>query len=45
VDGVLDDHVRVPYVLPPERLEEAVARLATAAHDATGGPPDRTAYV
>jgi DNA-binding transcriptional MocR family regulator len=45
VDGVLDDHLRVPYVLPPERLEEAVARLATAAHDATEGPPARPAYV
>jgi DNA-binding transcriptional MocR family regulator len=45
VDGVLDDHVRVPYVLPPERLEEAVARLAASGHDATEAPPARPAYV
>jgi DNA-binding transcriptional MocR family regulator len=45
VDGVLDDHVRVPYVLAPERLEEAVARLAAAGRDAAGTSPGRLAYV
>jgi DNA-binding transcriptional MocR family regulator len=45
VDGVLDDHVRVPYVLPPERLREAVARLAAASADAGAAPPPRPAYV
>jgi DNA-binding transcriptional MocR family regulator len=45
VDGVLDDHVRVPYVLPPERLREAVSRLALARHDADTVPLARPAYV
>jgi DNA-binding transcriptional MocR family regulator len=33
VDGVLDDHLRVPYVLPPEVLRDAVSRLADARGD------------
>jgi hypothetical protein len=32
-------------VLPPERLDEAAARLAAARHDAPGAFPGRPAYV
>ncbi len=45
VDGVLDDHVRVPYVLPPALLEESAARLSAAAHDADTTHVTRRAYV
>ena len=45
VDGVLDDHVRVPYVLPPNRLREAATRLARATEDAAANQPTRRAYV
>jgi DNA-binding transcriptional MocR family regulator len=45
LDGILDDHLRVPYVLPPERLRDAVARLARARHAAHAAPPPRRAYV
>lgn len=45
VDGVLDDHLRVPYVLPPERLREAAARLARAERDAPSDQPSRPAFV
>jgi DNA-binding transcriptional MocR family regulator len=45
VDGVLDDHMRVPYVLPPDRLREAAARLASARHDADAAHPVPRAYV
>jgi DNA-binding transcriptional MocR family regulator len=45
VDGVLDDHLRVPYVLPPERLREAVSRLALARRDADAAHPAPRAYV
>jgi DNA-binding transcriptional MocR family regulator len=45
VDGVLDDHLRVPYVLPPPRLREAAARLAAARHDADTLTLSRPAYV
>jgi DNA-binding transcriptional MocR family regulator len=45
VDGVLDDHLRVPYVLPPELLREAVVRLARAQHDAPTAQPPRPAFV
>jgi DNA-binding transcriptional MocR family regulator len=45
VDGVLDDHVRVPYVLPPERLREAATRLALAYRDADGAQVTQRAYV
>jgi DNA-binding transcriptional MocR family regulator len=45
VDGVLDDHLRVPYVLPPEELREAVARLAAARSGAATAQPPRPAYV
>jgi aspartate/methionine/tyrosine aminotransferase len=45
VDGVLDDHLRVPYILPPERLREAAARLARAQRDADGLGLSRPAYV
>jgi DNA-binding transcriptional MocR family regulator len=45
VDGVLDDHLRVPYVLPPDRLREAAVRLARAQHDADTAGLSRPAYV
>ncbi|GAA4633500.1 PLP-dependent aminotransferase family protein [Actinoallomurus vinaceus] len=45
VDGVLDDHVRVPYVLPPEVLRDAVSRLAAACREAAGAQPPRPAFV
>ncbi len=45
VDGVLDDHVRVPYVLPPDRLQEAAARLARTVDDAEVAQPARRSYV
>jgi DNA-binding transcriptional MocR family regulator len=45
VDGVLDDHLRVPYILPPERLREAATRLALSQHDADAVGLSRPAYV
>lgn len=45
VDGVLDDHLRVPYVLPPEVLRDAVSRLAAACRDAAGAQQARPAFV
>ena len=45
VDGVLDDHLRVPYVLPPDRLREAAARLSRAQQDADTAGLSRPAYV
>ncbi|MEV5749387.1 PLP-dependent aminotransferase family protein [Actinoallomurus sp. NPDC052308] len=45
VDGVLDDHLRVPYVLPPEVLRDAVSRLAAAAREAVGAQPPPPAFV
>lgn len=45
VDGVLDDHLRVPYVLPPEHLREAAARLALAQRDAPTAQPPRPTFV
>ena len=30
VDGTLDRHLRLPFTQPPDRLEEAVRRLAAA---------------
>jgi DNA-binding transcriptional MocR family regulator len=45
VDGVLDDRLRVPYVLPPDRLREAAARLATASRDAEATPLSPRTYV
>ncbi len=45
VDGILDDHLRVPYVLPPERLREAVERLARARQDTGAAHLTRHAYV
>jgi DNA-binding transcriptional MocR family regulator len=43
-DGILDDHLRVPYVLPPDRLRAAVSRLALARRDA-GAHLVRRAFV
>jgi DNA-binding transcriptional MocR family regulator len=45
VDGVLDDHLRVPYILPPGELREAVTRLAAARSGASGAQPPRPAWV
>ncbi|GAA2452805.1 PLP-dependent aminotransferase family protein [Actinomadura vinacea] len=46
-DGVLEDRVRLPYVLPPETLREAVDRLAAAYEEVRSAPPPRPlpAYV
>ena len=33
IDGTLERFLRLPFVLPPATLREAVARLATAAAD------------
>jgi aspartate/methionine/tyrosine aminotransferase len=46
-DGVLEDYVRIPYVLPPGTLREAVDRLARAFADVQSAPPARAlpAYV
>ncbi len=45
VDGVLDDHLRVPFVLPPETLRDAADRLAAACRDAAAAPPPRRTFV
>ncbi|MCO5999299.1 MocR-like transcription factor YczR [Actinoallomurus rhizosphaericola] len=45
VDGVLDDHLRLPYVLSPETLRDAVSRLAAASREAAGAPRPRPAFV
>ncbi|GAA0370122.1 PLP-dependent aminotransferase family protein [Actinoallomurus spadix] len=45
VDGVLDDHLRVPYVLPPEVLRDAVSRLAAASREAARAPRPPMAFV
>ncbi|GAA4227097.1 PLP-dependent aminotransferase family protein [Actinomadura meridiana] len=41
VDGVLEDYVRLPYVLPPATLRAAVDRLALASQQAETAPPPR----
>jgi DNA-binding transcriptional MocR family regulator len=47
VDGVLEDYVRLPYVLPAPVLREAVERLAPAYRAVADAPPPRPlpAYV
>ncbi|MFI0408490.1 PLP-dependent aminotransferase family protein [Actinomadura sp. 3N508] len=47
VDGVLEDYVRLPFVLPPETLRPAVERLALAFREAEAAPAARQlpAYV
>ncbi|TDC66145.1 PLP-dependent aminotransferase family protein [Actinomadura sp. GC306] len=47
VDGVLEDYVRLPYVLPPDTLRTAVERLALAHREAESAPAARSlpAYV
>ncbi|MFG2089998.1 MULTISPECIES: PLP-dependent aminotransferase family protein [unclassified Spirillospora] len=47
VDGVLEDYVRLPYVLPPDTLRLAVERLAQAYREAESAPAGRLlpAYV
>ncbi|WP_067488219.1 MocR-like transcription factor YczR [Actinomadura hibisca] len=46
-DGVLEDFVRLPYVLPPDVLRAAVERLAAAHRDVQAAPMARPlpAYV
>ncbi len=46
-DGVLEDYVRLPYVLPPGTLRTAVERLALAWREAESAPAARSlpAYV
>jgi DNA-binding transcriptional MocR family regulator len=46
-DGVLDDYLRLPYVLPPQVLLDAVGRLHAAYRDIDNAPPARAlpAYV
>ncbi|WP_285698044.1 PLP-dependent aminotransferase family protein [Actinomadura sp. NBRC 104412] len=46
-DGVLEDYVRLPYVLPPGTLREAAERLARAFAEVRSAPPARPlpAYV
>jgi DNA-binding transcriptional MocR family regulator len=43
--GVLDDRLRVPYVLPPDRLREAAVRLASACREAEAVPLSPRTYV
>ncbi|WP_243717273.1 PLP-dependent aminotransferase family protein [Actinomadura sp. KC345] len=47
VDGVLEDYVRLPYVLPPDTLRLAVERLALAHREVEAAPAARPlpAYV
>ncbi|MFI0479937.1 PLP-dependent aminotransferase family protein [Actinomadura sp. 9N215] len=47
VDGVLEDYVRLPYVLPPDTLRPAVERLALAYRQVEAAPAARPlpAYV
>ncbi|MCP2341309.1 MocR-like transcription factor YczR [Actinomadura rupiterrae] len=44
-DGVLEDRLRLPFVLPPATLREAVARLALAREDLQEAPPARPVRV
>ncbi|TYK45482.1 PLP-dependent aminotransferase family protein [Actinomadura decatromicini] len=46
-DGVLEDYVRLPYVLPPDTLRVAAERLAVAFHEVEAAPAARPlpAYV
>ncbi|GAA1528692.1 PLP-dependent aminotransferase family protein [Actinomadura kijaniata] len=46
-DGVLEDYVRLPFVLPPDTLREAVERLAAAHREVESSPVARPlpAYV
>lgn len=37
-DGLLDAYLRLPFVLPPEVLRDAVGRLAAACRDVQGAP-------
>ncbi len=46
-DGVLEDYVRLPYVLPPDTLRTAAERLALAYREVQAAPAARPlpAYV
>jgi DNA-binding transcriptional MocR family regulator len=46
-DGVLEDYVRLPYVLPPDTLRTAAERLALAYREVQSAPAARPlpAYV
>src|SRR5206468_595663 len=37
VDGTFEQHIRLPYTLPPDDLRDAVARLAALADGLTAG--------
>jgi DNA-binding transcriptional MocR family regulator len=41
VDGALERYLRLPYVVPVERVDEAVRRLAALAADAPSSRPSR----
>ncbi len=47
VDGLLEDHVRLPYVQPAEVLREAIERLARASHpvETAAAPRSPPSYV
>lgn len=46
VDGTLERFIRVPYTLPEEQLDEAIALLARAWHSVTGvSAPETTSVV
>lgn len=46
-DGLLDSYLRLPFVLPPADLREAVVRMAAAYREVQAAPPPRAlaAYV
>ncbi|HMZ16158.1 MAG TPA: aminotransferase class I/II-fold pyridoxal phosphate-dependent enzyme, partial [Mycobacterium sp.] len=45
VDGTLERFVRIPYVLPEEKLTEAVELIARAWHSVTGSATPQTTAV
>jgi aspartate/methionine/tyrosine aminotransferase len=42
VDGLLEDHVRLPYVQPPDVLRDAVERLSRAFRTVQTAPAPRS---
>lgn len=44
LDGTLERFLRLPFVLPPAALQEAVSRLVAAAADLTARPPATAGY-
>ena len=45
VDGTLERFIRIPYVLPPAQLAEAIPLLAQAWRSVTGSTAPQTAAV